>query len=164
LGREQFISKVWEWKETYGSRICEQERLLAASVDWSRETFTMDDKCCRAVTEAFVRFHEDGLIYRDTRLINWSCALQSAISEIEVDYIDLEGVTSLPVPNHKNRPKYEFGTMTSFAYKVPLPLSPAPSPHLRQVVGLDEELVIATTRLETMLGDTAVAVHSKDPR
>jgi valyl-tRNA synthetase len=85
----------------------------------------------------------------DTRLINWSCALQSAISEIEVDYIDLEGITFLPVPNHTARPKYEFGTITSFAYKV---------------VGTDEEIVVATTRLETMLGDTAIAIHPNDPR
>eukprot|EP00604_Paraphysomonas_vestita_P004168 CAMPEP_0174821978 /NCGR_PEP_ID=MMETSP1107-20130205/11936_1 /TAXON_ID=36770 /ORGANISM="Paraphysomonas vestita, Strain GFlagA" /LENGTH=974 /DNA_ID=CAMNT_0016039717 /DNA_START=170 /DNA_END=3095 /DNA_ORIENTATION=- len=151
LGRENFVKKVWEWKETYGSRICQQERLLAASVDWSRETFTMDPKCCRAVTEAFVRFYEDGLIYRDTRLINWSCALQSAISEIEVDYVDLEGITYLRVPNHTKKEKYEFGTLTSFAYKV-------------VDSETDEEIVVATTRLETMLGDTAVAIHPKDPR
>jgi hypothetical protein len=87
----------------------------------------------------------------DTRLINWSCALQSAISEIEVDYIDLEGITYLPVPNHTSRPKYEFGSITSFAYKV---------------VGSanDEEIIVATTRLETMLGDTAIAIHPNDPR
>jgi valyl-tRNA synthetase len=109
----------------------------------------MDSNLSKAVTEAFVRFHQDGLLYRDTRLINWSCALQSAISEIEVDYIDLEGKTFLAVPNHKLKDKYEFGTITSFAYKV---------------VDSDEEIVVATTRLETMLGDTAVAVHPKDPR
>lgn len=78
----------------------------------------MDNNLSRAVTAAFVKFYEDGLLYRDTRLINWSCALQSAISEIEVDYIDLEGKTYIPVPNHKGHEKYEFGTLTSFAYKV----------------------------------------------
>jgi valyl-tRNA synthetase len=118
LGREEFVKRVWEWKETYGNRITQQIRCLGASVDWSREAFTMDANLSRAVTEAFVRFHEDGLLYRDTRLINWSCALQSAISEIEVDYIDLEARTFLPVPNHKNKEKYEFGMITSFAYKV----------------------------------------------
>ncbi|CAN0420257.1 unnamed protein product, partial [Discosporangium mesarthrocarpum] len=94
-----------------------------------------------AVVEAFVRFHEDGLIYRDTRLANWSCALKSAISDIEVDYIDLEGKTKLAVPGHTKQLTYEFGTMTHFAYKVD---------------GGEEgdELVVATTRLETMLGDT----------
>eukprot|EP01041_Mallomonas_annulata_P000590 gene590-1143_t len=117
LGREEFVRRVWQWKEMYGNRITEQIRCLGASVDWSREAFTMDSNLSRAVTEAFVRFHEDGLLYRDTRLINWSCALQSAISEIEV------------------------------------------------VGGVDgEEIVVATTRLETMLGDTAVAVHPDDPR
>ncbi len=149
LGREAFVKKVWEWKEQYGSRICQQERFLGASCDWSREAFTMDENLSRAVTEAFVRFHEDGLLYRDTRLINWSCALQSALSDIEVDFIDIEQPTKLKVPNHTAQADYEFGTITSFAYKV---------------FGSDEEIVVATTRLETMLGDTAVAVHPNDPR
>lgn len=115
----------------------------------------MDGNLSRAVTEAFVRFHEDGLLYRDTRLINWSCALQSAISEIEVDYVELEGRTFLAVPNHKKQDKYEFGMLTSFAYKV-VPVD-------GEADG-GEEVVVATTRLETMLGDSAVAVHPADPR
>ena len=121
---------------------------------FNREAFTMDSNGVRAVNEAFVRFYEDGLIYRDTRLINWSCSLQSAISEIEVDYVDLEGRTFLSVPNHPKE-KYEFGTLTSFAYKV-----------FDEATGAagTEEVVVATTRLETMLGDTAVAVHPDDPR
>jgi valyl-tRNA synthetase len=151
LGREEFIKRVWQWKELYGSKITNQIRCLGASVDWSREAFTMDDNLSKAVIEAFCRFHESGLLYRDTRLINWSCALQSAISEIEVDFIDLEGRTFLAVPNHKERATYEFGMITSFAYKV-----------FGSETG--EELVVATTRLETMLGDTAVAVHPDDPR
>eukprot|EP01034_Spumella_vulgaris_P030049 gene30049-37201_t len=118
LGREKFVEKVWEWKETYGNKITNQIRYLGASVDWSREAFTMDANLSAAVTEAFCKFHEDGLLYRDTRLINWSCALQSAISEIEVDYQDLEGRTFLPGPGHKKCPTYEFGMITSFAYKV----------------------------------------------
>ena len=154
LGRDEFVRRVWEWKETYGGKITNQIRSLGASVDWSREAFTMDANLSRAVTEAFVRFHEDGLIYRDTRLINWSCALQSAISEIEVDYIELEGRTLLSVPNHHAKQKYEFGTLTSFAYKV---ADEAGQP-------TEEEIVVATTRLETMLGDTAVAVHPLDER
>ena len=149
LGREEFVKRVWEWKTTYGGKICNQIRCLGSSVDWSREAFTMDEKLSKAVVEAFVRFHEDGLLYRDKRLINWSCALQSAISDIEVDHVDLEGIEYFPVPNHKLRPTYEFGTLTSFAYKVD---------------GSDEEIVVATTRLETMLGDTGVAVHPNDPR
>jgi valyl-tRNA synthetase len=149
LGREKFVEKVWEWKETYGNRITTQQRFLGASVDWQREAFTMSPTLSRAVTEAFCKFHEDGLLYRDNRLINWSCALQSALSDIEVDFLDLKGKTMLSVPNHKQQEKYEFGVITSFAYKVD---------------GSDEEIVVATTRLETMLGDTAVAVHPDDPR
>ena len=149
LGREEFLRRVWKWKEMYGNRITSQIRFLGASVDWSREAFTMDKNLSRAVTEAFVKLHEDGLVYRDTRLINWSCALQSAISEIEVDYIDVEGKTFLPVPNHDKREKYEFGMITAFAYRVE---------------GSNEEIVVATTRLETMLGDTGVAVHPDDMR
>ena len=109
----------------------------------------------KTVIEAFNKFHEAGLLYRAERLGNWSCALKSAISDIEVDYVDLEGRTFLEVKTHKgnaNDPKgrYEFGTLTSFAYPVD---------------GMENEfLVVATTRLETMLGDTAVAIHPDDPR
>mmetsp|Transcript_23836 Transcript_23836/g.36767 ORF Transcript_23836/g.36767 Transcript_23836/m.36767 type:complete len:705 (+) Transcript_23836:54-2168(+) len=157
LGRDAFIKKVWEWKEEYGGRITHQLRSLGSSVDWSRERFTMDELCSKAVVEAFNRFHEDGLLYRQRRMGNWSCALKSAISDIEVDYIELEGRTFLNVPNHKGNPKdpkgrYEFGTLTEFAYPI--------------IDGKteDEKIIVATTRLETMLGDTAVAVHPEDPR
>ena len=154
LGREEFVKKVWEWKAEYGNRITTQLRCLGSSVDWSREQFTMDDMYSKAVVEAFNRFHEDGLLYRAQRLGNWSCALKSAISEIEVDYKELEGRTFLEVKTHKgssNDPKgrYEFGVLTSFAYPIE---------------DSDEKLVVATTRLETMLGDGAVAVHPEDPR
>mmetsp|Transcript_27716 Transcript_27716/g.42415 ORF Transcript_27716/g.42415 Transcript_27716/m.42415 type:complete len:947 (+) Transcript_27716:1-2841(+) len=154
LGREKFIEKVWEWKKEYGDRITTQLRSLGSSVDWSRERFTMDDMLSKAVVEAFNQFHERGLLYRANRLGNWSCALKSAISDIEVDYIDLEGRTFLEVKTHKGNPndpkgRYEFGTLTSFAYPIE---------------DSDEVIVVATTRLETMLGDTAVAVHPEDPR
>mmetsp|Transcript_28665 Transcript_28665/g.43308 ORF Transcript_28665/g.43308 Transcript_28665/m.43308 type:complete len:1084 (+) Transcript_28665:140-3391(+) len=154
LGREKFIEKVWEWKNEYGNRITTQLRSLGSSVDWSRERFTMDDMLSKAVVEAFNRFHEKGLLYRSNRLGNWSCALKSAISDIEVDYIDLEGRTYREVKTHKGNPKdpkgrYEFGTLTSFAYPVE---------------DSDEKIIVATTRLETMLGDTAVAVHPEDSR
>ena len=154
LGREEFVKKVWEWKGEYGNRITTQLRRLGSSVDWSRERFTMDDMLSKAVVEAFNRFHEKGILYRANRLGNWSCALKSAISDIEVDYIDLEGRTFLEVKTHKGNPKdpkgrYEFGTLTSFAYPVE---------------DSDEKIIVATTRLETMLGDTAVAVHPEDDR
>lgn len=154
LGREKFVKKVWEWKEEYGNKITTQLRRLGVSVDWTRERFTMDEMCSKAVIEAFNRFHEKGLLYRANRLGNWSCALKSAISDIEVDYIDLEGRTFLEVKTHRGNPndpkgRYEFGMLTSFAYPIE---------------DSDEKLVVATTRLETMLGDTAVAVHPEDPR
>jgi len=155
LGREEFVKKIWEWKNDYGNRITTQLRHLGSSVDWSRERFTMDEMLSKAVVEAFNRFHEKGLLYRANRLGNWSCALKSAISDIEVDHIDLEGRTFLEVKTHKKgnphdpKGRYEFGVLTHFAYPVE---------------DSDETLVVATTRLETMLGDTAVAVHPEDPR
>jgi len=147
LGREKFVEKVWGWKKEYGAAIYNQLRRLGSSVDWDREVFTMDPKMCKAVTEAFVRLHEDGTIYRANRLVNWSCSLRSAISDIEVNKEELAGRTLLSVPGYKD--KVEFGVIISFAYKVE---------------GSDEEIVVATTRIETMLGDTGVAVHPEDPR
>ena len=147
LGREKFVERVWKWKEEYGGAIYNQLRALGSSVDWDRACFTMDPKMCKAVTEAFVRMHEDGTIYRSNRLVNWSCTLRSAISDIEVDKVELPGRTQMSVPGYKD--KIEFGVIVSFAYKVE---------------DSDEEIVVATTRLETMLGDTAVAVHPEDPR
>ena len=153
LGREEFLKRVWQWKEEYGTRITTQLRFLGSSVDWSREAFTMDSNLSAAVTEAFVRFHESGILFRGTRLVNWSCALRSAISKIEVEPEEIKGRTYRSVPNH-SRDKYEFGTLTSFAYKIADADGNA----------TDEEIVVATTRLETMLGDAAVAVHPEDPR
>ena len=116
MGREKFIEKIWEWKDEYGAAIYDQLRKLGSSVDWDRACFTMDKKMCKAVTEAFVRLHEDGTIYRSNRLVNWSCTLKSAISDIEVDKIDLSGRTMMSVPGYKD--KIEFGVIISFAYKV----------------------------------------------
>ncbi|PRQ60023.1 putative valine--tRNA ligase [Rosa chinensis] len=147
IGRDEFVSEVWKWKNNYGGTILKQLRRLGASLDWSRECFTMDEKRSNAVTEAFVRLHKQGLIYRDNRLVNWDCVLRTAISEIEVDYIDIKERTSLEVPGYKNR--VEFGVLTSFAYP------------LEDNLG---EIVVATTRVETMLGDTAIAVHPDDDR
>ncbi|XP_041963961.1 valine--tRNA ligase isoform X1 [Alosa sapidissima] len=147
LGREQFISEVWKWKNEKGDRIYHQLKKLGSSLDWDRACFTMDSKLSYAVQEAFVRMHEEGVIYRSKRLVNWSCTLNSAISDIEVDKKELTGRTLLPVPGYKE--KVEFGVLVSFSYKIE---------------GSDEEVVVATTRIETMLGDTAVAVHPNDPR
>ena len=154
LGRDKFLEQVWAWKGEYGGKICNQLRRLGSSVDWSRERFTMDDRCAKAVTEAFVRFHDAGIMYRASRLVNWSCALKSAISDLEVDHLELAGGEYRAVPGHDPAKKYQFGMFTEFAY---------------DVLGADgkatgEQVVVATTRLETMLGDVAVAVHPDDAR
>jgi len=132
LGRKEFIKRVWQWKEQYGDRITQQHKRLGASLDWSRERFTMDEGLSKAVREAFVRLHEDGKIVRDNRLINWCSSCLTALSEVEVDRDDPE--------------KSE---MWSFAY---------------ELADGSGEIVVATTRPETMLGDTAVVVHPDDER
>uniref|UniRef100_A0A8C4WJL3 Valine--tRNA ligase n=1 Tax=Gopherus evgoodei TaxID=1825980 RepID=A0A8C4WJL3_9SAUR len=149
LGREAFVREVWKMERTSekGDRIYHQLRKLGSSMDWDRACFTMDPKLSYAVQEAFIRLHEEGVIYRSKRLVNWSCTLHSAISDIEVDKKELSGRTLLPVPGYKD--KVEFGVLVSFAYKLE---------------DSDEEVVVATTRVETMLGDAAVAVHPQDPR
>ncbi|XP_046570599.1 valine--tRNA ligase-like [Haliotis rubra] len=147
LGRENFVDEVWKWKNEKGDQIYNQLRRLGGSYDWDRARFTMEPRLYRAVQEAFVRLHDKKLIYRSVRLVNWSCTLNSAISDIEVDKKEIPGRTMLAVPGYKD--KVEFGVLVSFAYKVE---------------GSDEEIVVATTRIETMLGDTAVAVHPDDPR
>ena len=103
LGRDRFVQEVWKWKNEKGDRIYEQLKILGISADWSRATFTLDPKMCRAVTEAFVTLHERGLIYRTKRLVNWSCTLRSAISDIEVNKVELTGRTFLPVPGYKDK-------------------------------------------------------------
>ncbi|XP_030375172.1 valine--tRNA ligase isoform X2 [Scaptodrosophila lebanonensis] len=147
LGREKFIERIWTWRREKGGRIYDQLKSLGSSYDWTRVAFTMDPKLCRAVTEAFVRLHEEGSIYRSSRLVNWSCSLRSAISDIEVDKVEIPGRTFLSIPGYEE--KVEFGVLIKFAYKVE---------------GSDEEIIVATTRIETMLGDTAVAVHPQDER
>jgi valyl-tRNA synthetase len=131
LGREEFLRRVWRWKEKYGGRITEQEKVLGASCDWERERFTMDEGLSRAVREAFVRLFEEGLIYRAQRLINWCPRCHTALSDLEVEHEE------------------KSGHLWHIAYPVK---------------GSDRRLVVATTRPETMLGDTAVAVHPEDPR
>ncbi len=135
LGREAFLEKVWEWKKQSGNTICKQMRRIGDSVDWSRERFTMDEGLSKAVTEVFLRLYEEGLIYRGTRLVNWDPVLHTAVSDLEV--VSRE----------------EDGHLWHFRY----PLAQDDS-------GNDGYLVVATTRPETMLGDTAVAVHPDDER
>ncbi len=137
LGREAFIDQIWDWKKESGGTITQQMRRLGNSVDWDRERFTMDEGLSRAVQEVFVQLHEDGLIYRGKRLVNWDPKLHTAISDLEVE----------------NREKKGF--LWHFRY----PLADG----VKTAEGKDY-LVVATTRPETMLGDSAVAVHPEDER
>lgn len=148
IGREKFIEEVWKWKNEKGDRIYDQIALMGCSVDWDRATFTMDPKMSTAVTEAFIRLHDEGLIYRAKRLVNWCCALNSAISDIEVEKHEVKGPQNFRVPGYGDE-TVEFGILELFAYPVD---------------GCDEKIIVSTTRLETMLGDTAVAVHPNDER
>ena len=131
LGREKFVERVWQWKEESGGIIAKQTRRLGASVDWSRDRFTMDEGCSEAVKKVFIDLYEEGLIYRGKRLVNWDPVLHTALSDLEVLSAD------------------EAGSLWHFRY----PLASG-----------DGHLVVATTRPETMLGDSAVAVHPDDER
>ncbi|EMP27873.1 Valyl-tRNA synthetase [Chelonia mydas] len=116
LTRGEFLAEVWKWKEEKGDEIFRQLKALGASLDWDRVCFTMDAGFSAAVAEAFVRLHEDGLVYREQRLVNWSCALRSAISDVEVETRQLRGRTLLPVPGCPA--PVPFGLMFTFSYKV----------------------------------------------
>lgn len=156
LGREAFIERVWEWKEKSGGQIVNQLKRLGASCDWSRECFTLgskddpDNQMVRAVTKVFVELHEQGLIYRDKRLVNWDPHFQSAISDLEVDNVEVNG--------HMWHFKYPLQGGETYTYV---------EKDEDGNVTLEEErdyISIATTRPETMLGDGAVAVHPSDER
>ncbi len=131
LGREKFLERAWAWKEEYGGIITQQIRRLGASCDWNRERFTLDEGLSEAVREAFVSLYEKGWIYRGPRMINWSPGLQTAVSDLEVEY------------------SQEAGKLYYFKYRI---------------AGSDEFIPVATTRPETILGDTGVAVHPEDAR
>ncbi len=131
MGREKFLERVWDWKKQYGDRIYKQMRRLGDSVDWDREVFTLDDNVSKAVRKVFVSLYKKGQIYKGTRLVNWSPPLETAISDLEVEY------------------KEQKGSLWHLDYPVE---------------GTDAKLTVATTRPETMLGDTAVAVHPEDER
>ena len=138
IGREEFIEKVWEWKAESGGIIFNQLKRLGASCDWSRERFTMDEGLSKAVLEVFVTLYKQGLIYKDKRLVNWDPKLLTAISDLEVEQLEING------------------NLWHFRYPV-------------EGVAFDPEdpatfITVATTRPETMLGDTGVAVHPDDER
>jgi len=142
IGREAFVERVWRWREEYGGRITEQFKRLGASLDYEDERFTMDPDYVRAVTKVFVDLYEQGVIYRDNYMVNWDPGLRSAISDLEVE--EREGVVD---------------TMYSIAY----PLAPREGAG-EAVRDGDGEVVVATVRPETMLADTAIAVHPDDDR
>jgi len=148
LGREKFLDKVWEWKAESGGTITRQLRRLGSSVDWTRERFTMDEGLSKAVQEAFVQLYDDGLIYRGKRLVNWDPKLHTAISDLEV--LNEE----------------EQGSMWYFRYPLADAAQGSASAAGDRMSGVAGTgyLVVATTRPETMLGDTAVAVHPEDER
>ena len=150
LGREKFIEKVWEWKAQSGGTIERQMRRLGASGDWSRSVFTMDPMASRAITEAFVRLHEQGLIYRGKRLVNWDPVLKTAISDLEVE--------NREVPGHMWHFKYPLAGGETYEY---IERDADGNVTLRET---RDYIAIATTRPETMLGDGAVAVHPDDAR
>lgn len=116
LGREKFIQEVWKWKDEKGSTISNDLKRLGTSFNWDREYFTMNKQLSRAVDMAFIQLFEKGLIYRDKSLINWSCSLESAISDIEVDSFELKGETSIAVPGYDKN--IVFGRITDFAYRI----------------------------------------------
>ncbi len=132
MGREKFLEAVWKWKDEYGGAIVNQLRRLGASADWSRERFTMDEGLSRAVIKVFVELYREGLIYKDKRLVNWDPRLQTAVSDLEVENIDVKG----------------------HLWYIKYPIEGEPG----------QFVTVATTRPETMLGDTAVAVHPSDKR
>jgi valyl-tRNA synthetase len=135
MGREKFVERVWEWKREYGGAILDQMKRLGASVDWGREYFTMDDNLSQAVKEAFVRLYEDGLIYRGKYIVNWCSDCGTAISDLEVKHEDVPGKL----------------------YEIRYPV-------VDGAAGSNQFITVATTRPETMLGDTAIAVNPTDER
>ncbi|HAX18429.1 MAG TPA: valine--tRNA ligase, partial [Actinobacteria bacterium] len=138
IGREEFIKRVWKWKEKHGSRIIEQLKILGCSCDWDRERFTFDDNYVKAVNREFVTLYNDGLIYRGNYMVNWCPRCQTAVSDIEVEHHD------------------KHGNLWDIRYPVIDDKTGKPDS--------GQFLVVSTTRPETMLGDTAVAVHPKDKR
>lgn len=147
IGREAMMKLIWDWKDVYHDNIKNALRRVGGSFDWSREAFTMDPNLSAAVTETFVRLHEEGIIYRANRLVNWCVALNTSLSNLEVENKEIEGRTLLDVPGYER--KVEFGVLTHFCYEID---------------GTKERIEIATTRPETMIGDSGIAVHPTDKR
>jgi len=164
IGREKFVEKVWAWKEESGNTILNQLKRLGASCDWSRERFTMDEGLSKAVVKVFVDLYNAGLIYKDKRLVNWDPKFQTAISDLEVVQVESKG--SFTWTSGDAETPFDAAALSQA-------LKRDPSGHMyhfryplvRKVPGYDKDhIVVATTRPETMLGDSGVAVHPKDKR
>ena len=147
VGREKLVSMIWDWKDKYHKNITTQLKAMGGSMDWSREAFTMDANLSKAVSQTFIQLHEEGIIYRENRLVNWCTALGTSLSNLEVDNEEIDKRTLLNVPGYDR--KVEFGVLTYFKYPI---------------AGSNETITVATTRPETMLGDTGIAVHPTDER
>src|SRR5450432_3805927 len=145
LGREKLVERIWQWKQQFGDRILEQLKRLGCSCDWDRTRFTLDEQCARAVRETFFKLFKDGLIYRGKRLVNWDIFLQTSISDDEIYH----------------------ETVKTNLWHIKYPIVDPVTPVAERSAAPDSRptfMTVATTRPETMLGDTAVAVHSQDPR
>lgn len=147
LGRAALVERIWAWKGEYHEKIRTVLKRMGGSFDWTREAFTMDSNLSAAVIETFCQLHDEGLIYRSNRLVNWCPRLRTALSNLEVDNKEISGRTLLDVPGYDR--KVEFGVLTYFNYPIK---------------DSNEVITVATTRPETMLGDTGIAVHPNDAR
>lgn len=144
---QELVAHIEKWKVEKGNEIINQMQRLGATLDWSRQAFTMDGKFVKAVKQAVITLFESGYVYRDNKIVNWSCALQSAISDIEVENVDISAPTPIKVPGLDR--DVIFGQMHHVAFAVE---------------NTEREIVVATTRPETLPGDVAIAVHPEDPR
>ncbi|XP_073973924.1 valine--tRNA ligase, mitochondrial-like isoform X2 [Rhodnius prolixus] len=147
LGQEKLLEEIWSWKREKGKRTVKQIHSLGPVLDWRREIFTLDKEQKKAVVSAIKQLWETGLIYRKASLVNWCCHLGSVLSDIEVTNMKISGLTSIKLPGHEQ--PVVFGRLVQFAYPVE---------------GMNDEIVVATTRPETIVGDVAVAVHPSDQR
>lgn len=146
LGREEFVNRIWNWKNEYGNKILNQISRLGASLDNNRLRFTMDEISCKTVNHAFIKLYESGKIYRDKKMVSWSMSLASTVSNDETRKVELKKSTLINVPGYSL--PVEFGVLHTFSY----------------VIDSNHYIQVSTTRLETMFGDIAIAVHPKDTR
>jgi len=164
VGRDGLVERIWAWKEQYGTRILDQLKRLGCSCDWDRSRFTLDEMCARAVRETFFKLFKDGLIYRGKRLVNWDTFLQTSISDDEIYHETVKtSLWHIRYPIAESEARRHEGTKAQSQESAAAPSSPS---CLRASVPSSPptHMTVATTRPETMLGDTAVAVHSQDPR